>query len=105
MPDPNANPFFFKCSVSEDLYGACLDPSGDPLPTPGGGTWLPVDSLDALGAAAAGFNPEAAERDIARWDNHWFTSNGRREIWWGPDGPPEHLVKRMATKAPMDAEQ
>jgi len=29
--------YFFKCSVSEDLYGASPNKSGEPLPTPGGG--------------------------------------------------------------------
>ena len=102
MPDPNAKLYFFKCLISEDLYGVCLDPSGVPLPTPGGGKWLPVGSLDDLGSAATGFDPDAAGRDIQMWDNHWFTSKGPREIYWGPDGPPEDLLHRA--RAPMDAE-
>ena len=104
MADPNAKLYFFKCSISEDLYGACHVPSGEPLPTPGGGTWLPVDSLDALGPAASGFDPDAASRDIERWENHWFTSIGPREIYWGPDGPPEHLVQRNIGHTSADAD-
>lgn len=84
--------YFFACSVSEDLYGTSLNPDGSPLPTPSGGKWLPVDGLSALGAAAAGFDRGEAQREIALWGCHWFTSKGTRDINWGPDGPPSHLA-------------
>jgi len=88
MSDNQKDLYFFACSVSEDLYGVSPNANGDPLPTPGGGKWLPVKSLKDLGAAASGFNAEAAIKEIATWGCHWFTSNGPREIYWGPDGPP-----------------
>ena len=89
MERQTANLHFFKCSVSEDLYGVCPDPTGNPLPTPGGGVWIPVDSLEALGPAAAGFDVDEASKEIAAWGCHWFTSKGPRDIYWGPDGPPK----------------
>ena len=82
-------PFIFRCSISEDLYGASPNPCGDPLPTPGGGQWLPVEGLAAIGEAAEGFDKKAAQDEIAAWGCHWFTSNGPRDIYWGPDGPPK----------------
>jgi hypothetical protein len=88
MPDQNEALCFFKCSVSEDLYGASPNASGEPLPTPGGGKWIPLVSLEDLGPAAKGYDPIAARRDIEAWGCHWFTSQGPRDIYWGPDGPP-----------------
>ncbi len=81
-------PYIFKCSVSEDLYGASLNASGEPLPTPGGGKWLPVSGLAGIGVAASGFKSSVAQGDIEKWGCHWFTSKGPAEIYWGPDGPP-----------------
>ena len=81
--------YFFKCSVSEDLAGASLNPDGAPLPTPGGGKWLPLENLAALGDRGANFDLAAARSEIEEWGCHWFTSNGPREIDWGPEGPPE----------------
>jgi hypothetical protein len=85
-------PYIFVCSVSEDLYGASPNASGDPLPTPSGGKWLPVDGLVAIGDAAAGFDTKAAQEEIAQWGCHWFTSKGPRDIYWGPNGPPKKLA-------------
>jgi len=82
------DPFFFKCSVSKDLYGATLNADGAPLPTPGGGTWIPLDGIDALGSALPGFIESDAREAISKWGCHWFTSDGSRDIYWGPDGPP-----------------
>ncbi len=87
MP-PLPNPYIFKCSVSDDLYGACMDASGAALPTPGGGTWLPVAGLRAIGAAAQGYNKNAAARDIRLWKCHWFSTKGPEDISWGANGPP-----------------
>jgi hypothetical protein len=84
--DPSV--FFFKCSVSEDLYGASPNANGSPLPTPGGGNWVPIDGLQGLGSARTGFNREAAMADISKWGCHWFTSNGPTDIIWGEEGPP-----------------
>ena len=95
MPKVN-KPYIFACSISEDLFGASLNASGAPLPTPGGGKWLPVDGLDEIGGAAAGFNLQVAREEIARWGCHWFTSKGPRDIYWGPDGPPSKLVKHCS---------
>ena len=77
--------FLFKCSVSEDLYGASCNSDGSPLPTPGGGKWIPIGGL---GPARIGFNREAAIADIAKWGCHWFTSKGPTDISWGEEGPP-----------------
>ncbi len=84
----NPKIFYFKCSVSDDLYGACRDASGDPLPTPGGGKWLPMPDLAALGSASSGFDLAAADKEISKWGCHWFTSAGSCDISWGPKGPP-----------------
>lgn len=88
------NLYFFTCSVSKDLYGVSPNMTGDPLPTPGGGQWLPVESLADLGDAAAGFDASAAQREINRWGCHWFTSKGPRDVYWGPDGPPADIKAR-----------
>lgn len=85
--------YFFKCSVSEDLYGASPNADGSPLPTPGGGKWLVLHGLEALGSAQAGFDKETAMSDISRWGCHWFTTAGPREIYWGEDGPPTEILK------------
>jgi len=92
MPGQN-RPYIFICSVSDDLYGASPERSGASLPTPGGGKWLPVDSLKEIGDAAEGFDPSAADEDIANWGCHWFTSHGPCNIYWGPQGPPKHRAK------------
>lgn len=89
MKAQTANLFFFKCSVSEDLYGASPEPTGASLPTPGGGAWIPLNSPSELGDAAEGFDADAAAREVAAWGCHWFTSKGPRDIYWGPDGPPD----------------
>lgn len=99
MENPSANLHFFRCSVSEDLYGASADPTGHPLPTPGGGIWIPVTNLEDLGSAAGGFDAEAAAKEIATWGCHWFTSNGPRDIYWGPDGPPKDILSRTEQSA------
>lgn len=84
--------YFFACSVSDDLYGVSPNAGGAPLPTPGGGKWLPLDNITDLGTASPGFDEAVARRDIEQWGCHWFTSQGPRDIFWGPDGPPERLV-------------
>jgi hypothetical protein len=99
MPDSQKDLNFFTCSVSEDLYGVSPNANGDPLPTPGGGKWLPVMSLKDLGVAASGFNAEVAAKEIATWGCHWFTSNGPREIYWGPDGPPAEIKSKVPAAA------
>lgn len=81
--------YFFKCSVSEDLAGVSLNPDGSPLPTPGGGKWLPVKNLATLGEQGANFDLAVALSEIERWGCHWFTSGGPRDIYWGPEGAPE----------------
>jgi len=81
--------FFFKCSVSADLYGASLLESGSPLPTPGGGQWIPVTHKSELGEAINGFDENDAQSQIQKWGCHWFSSQGTKEIYWGPDGPPQ----------------
>ena len=80
--------FFFKCSVSDDLYGASCNSDGSPLPTPGGGKWIPIDGIEGLGSARIGFNRKAAVADISKWGCHWFTSKGPTDICWGEEGPP-----------------
>lgn len=63
----NMKIYFFKCSVSEDLYGASLNKNGKPLPTPGGGKWLPVEILDSnYPEAIVGFDKEIAQLEIAK---------------------------------------
>lgn len=81
--------YFFKCSVSADLYGAALNVDGTPLPTPGGGSWIPLDDVSALGDAKHGFVESEAREALSVWGCHWFTSTGGVEITWGPDGPPK----------------
>ena len=81
--------YFFKCSVSEDLYGASPNKDGSPLPTPGGGTWIPLDNIESLGNAKSGFVKDEAFAEISKWDCHWFTSKGSRDIYWGTGGPPK----------------
>ena len=80
--------YLFKCSVSEDLYGASPNSDGSPLPTPGGGTWILIDGIQALGLARSGFDEKVARRDIEHWGCHWFTSEGPTDIYWGENGPP-----------------
>jgi hypothetical protein len=89
--------YFFKCSVSEDLAGACLKADGSPLPTPGGGKWLPMVNLAALGNQGADFDRAAAMSEIEKWGCHWFTSNGPRDIYWGPDGAPQEMLSAHQT--------
>ena len=79
--------YLFKCSVSEDLYGASTNPNGTPLPTTGGGTWLPLAGVDSLERAKGGFVEKEARDEISKWGCHWFSSEGSRDIYWGPDGP------------------
>lgn len=85
------NLFFFNCSVSDDLYGASPNESGEPLPAPSGGKWLPLDGIEGLGDARSGFKESLARTEIAKWGCHWFTSEGPTEIYWGEDGPPATL--------------
>ena len=80
--------FLFKCSVSDDLYGAAPNVDGTPLPTPGGGTWIPLDGVDDLGGAKNGFVEHEAREEISKWGCHWFTSEGSRDIFWGSEVPP-----------------
>jgi hypothetical protein len=87
--ETNSRLFFFKCSVSEDLFGASPNPDGTPLPTPGGGKWLPLAALDEKGSEPAGFDASAARAEIEQWGCHWFTTKGPRDIYWGPGGPPK----------------
>ncbi len=99
MSGTHSDLHFFVCSVSDDLYGVSPNANGEPLPTPGGGKWLPVESLEDIGPAAAGFDARAAAAEIASWGCHWFTSKGPRDIYWGPDGPPIELKARNAAPA------
>ena len=89
MPTPTNGLYFFRCSVSEDLYGASPNLNGKPLPTPGGGKWLPVEELAELGKAVKGYDAEAAAREVEAWGCHWFSSQGPGDIYWGPNGPPK----------------
>jgi hypothetical protein len=84
----DARLYFFKCAVSVDLYAVTTDADGRPLPTSGDIRWQAIDSLDALGEAAEGFDDATALADIARYGCHWFTSEGRVDIFWGEEGPP-----------------
>ena len=84
------NLYFFKCSVSDDLYGASPNKNGSPLPTPGGGAWLLLPGIESLESARSGFVELEAKEEIGRWDCHWFTSEGSTDIYWGPDGPPSN---------------
>ena len=80
--------FLFKCSVSDDLYGVAPNDDGTPLPTPGGGTWIPLGGVNALGSAKNGFAEIEAREEISKWGCHWFTSEGGRDIVWGSEVPP-----------------
>lgn len=82
--------FFFKCSVSQDLYGVSPHRSGKPLPTPGGGTWLPIEIIDSDHLeSVTGLEPETAYSEIDKWGCHWFTTKGPTDIYWGEEGPPK----------------
>ncbi len=82
--------YFFKCSVSEDLYGASPNKSGEPLPTPGGGKWLAIEIINPEHPESIiGFEKNRADSEIKKWGCHWFNTKGPREIYWGEDGPPE----------------
>jgi hypothetical protein len=81
--------YFFKCSVSEDLYGTSPNKNGEPLPTPGGGAWLPIEIINSKHSESIiGFDKNIANSEIEKWGCHWFTSKGPRDIFWGKDGPP-----------------
>lgn len=84
--------FFFKCSVSDDLYGASPNANSTPLPTPGGGTWIPLAGVESLNEARHGLVENEAREEISKWGCHWFTSKGSREIYWGPEGPPKNNI-------------
>lgn len=91
----NMKIYFFKCSVSEDLYGASLNKDGAPLPTPGGGKWLPIEILNSsYPETIVGFNEEVAKSEIAKWGCHWFSTKGPEDISWGDEGPPKEIVKQ-----------
>ncbi len=79
--------YFFRCSVSEDLYGISLNKNGSPLPTPGGGAWLLLPGIESLQSARNGFVESEAREEISKWGCHWFTSEGSTEIYWGSDEP------------------
>ncbi len=82
--------FFFKCSVSEDLYGASPNKDGNPLPVPGGGKWLPIEIINSEHSMSIiGFDKKRADSEIKKWGCHWFTTKGPRDIYWGKDGPPK----------------
>ncbi len=78
----NDTVYFFKCSVSEDLYGASSDSSGSLLPTPGGGKWLPLNEKSDLGDAEPGYDEGSSKKDLKKWGCHWFTSKGPTKIIW-----------------------
>ena len=84
----DARLYFFRCAVSVDLYAVTNDASGRPLPTSGDIRWQAISGVEALGEAARGFDGETARADIARYGCHWFTSEGRVDIYWGEQGPP-----------------
>jgi hypothetical protein len=82
--------YFFNCSVSDDLYGASPNKSGDPLPTPAGGKWLLVEIVDSGHPdAIIGYEKDTAKSEINKWGCHWFTTTGPAEIQWDDDGPPK----------------
>ena len=91
----NMKLYFFKCSVSDDLYGASPNKDGNPLPTPGGGQWLPIDILDSNHPEAiVGFDTNVAQTEIAKYGCHWFTTKGPRDIYWGDEKPPKLANKQ-----------
>ena len=82
--------YFFKCSASEDLYGASPNKNGEPLPTPNGGKWLLVEIVSSDHPdAIIGYEKDTAGSEIEKWGCHWFTTKGPVEIYWGEDGPPK----------------
>ncbi len=82
--------YFFKCSVSDDLYGASPNRSGDPLPTPGGGKWLPIEILNSdFSETLIGWDAKTANSELEKWGCHWFTTKGPVDISWGEGGPQE----------------
>ena len=91
----NMKLYFFKCSVSDDLYGASPNKDGNPLPTPGGGQWLPIEILDSNHPEAiVGFDTNVAQAEIAKYGCHWFTTKGPRDIYWGDEKPPKIVEKQ-----------
>ena len=83
--------YFFKCSVSDDLYGVSPNNNGDPLPTPGGGKWLPIEIINYNDSnSIIGFDKNAANSEIEKYGCHWFTTKGPREIYWGENKPTEN---------------
>lgn len=91
----NMKLYFFKCSVSVDLYGASPNKDGNPLPTPGGGKWLPIEILDSdYPETIIGFNLVEAKAEIAKFGCHWFTTKGTTEIHWGDEKPPKMEEKQ-----------
>jgi len=82
------NFFYFKCSVSEDLFGVSLNADGSPLPTPGGGSWITLENFESLGKAKNGFKKKVVQADVSKWGCHWFSSKGPTEIIWGDEKPP-----------------
>ncbi len=90
--EENMKLYFFKCSVSDDLYGASLNKNGDPLPTPGGGEWLPIEILNSTHLEGiVGFDKKAAYSEIVKWGCHWFTTKGPRDIYWGEKELPNKI--------------
>ena len=76
--------YFFKCSVSKDLYGVSPNKNGEPLPTPGGGKWLPIEIINyAEPKSIIGFDKKIAFSEIDKQGCHWFTTKGPTEIYWG----------------------
>ena len=93
--EENMKLYFFKCSVSDDLYGASPNKDGNPLPTPGGGQWLPIEILDSNHPEAiVGFDTKVAQVEIAKYGCHWFTTKGPRDIYWGDEKPPNVAEKQ-----------
>lgn len=84
----NKKLFFFKCTVSVDLFGVTAEAGGRTLPRTGGTSWKRLGGLNALGEAAKGFDRAAAWEDISRQGCHWFTSDGPIDVFWGDPGPP-----------------
>ena len=83
----DARLYFFKCAVSVDLYAVTADAKGRPLPTAGDICWQAIGGIESLGEAAQGFNRKVARADVAHYGCHWFTSDGRIDIYWGEEGP------------------